>query len=102
MQPFAHAFVYTMAWCTWDLQACIDMGCLLKPDVCCMLQMVNPSKSLYSTEQAVQWLTDIGEALQYMHTLTPAVSQHSYLLTCLSPLPWQLALVAGTLRKPSG
>lgn len=60
-----------------------------------MLQMVNPSKSLYSTEQAVQWLTEIGEALQYMHTLTPAVSQHSqlpivYRLCCL------LALVAGT------
>ena len=51
-----------------------DMRFLLKPDVGCMLQMVSPSKSLYSTEQAVQWLTEIGEALQYMHTLTPAVS----------------------------
>lgn len=36
-------------------------------------QMVNPSKSLYSTEQALQWLTEIAEALLYMHSLTPAV-----------------------------
>ena len=62
------------------------MGCLLYLDVRCVPQMVHPSKSLYSTEQAVQWLTEIGEALQYMHTLTPAVSPHSYLLTSLSPL----------------
>ena len=38
------------------------------------VQMVNPSKSMYSTEQAVQWLLEIAEALQYMHSLTPVVS----------------------------
>lgn len=36
-------------------------------------QMVNPSKSLYSTEQGVQWLLEIAEALLYMHSLTPVV-----------------------------
>ena len=43
--------------------------------------MVNPSKSLYSTEQGVQWLLEIAEALLYMHSLTPVVclyAQHSY------------------------
>ncbi|DBB04448.1 TPA: hypothetical protein ACH3X1_012928 [Trebouxia sp. C0004] len=40
---------------------------------CVLNQMVNPSKSLYSTEQAVQWLSEIAEALQYLHSLTPAV-----------------------------
>ena len=45
-----------------------------------MLQMVNPSKSLYSTEQAVQWLSEIAEALQYMHSLTPAVSRSFHTL----------------------
>lgn len=57
-----------------------------------MLQMVNPSKSLYSTEQAVQWLTEIADALHYMHTLTPAVSlspartgPHVYELPHISP-----------------
>ena len=66
-----------------------------------MLQMVNPSKSLYSTEQAVQWLTEIGEALQYMHTLTPAVSQQShpddFLITPVSP-----QLLPGLPSKLSG
>ena len=57
-----------------------------------MLQMVNPSKSLYSTEQAVQWLSEIAEALQYMHSLTPAVSRSLQTL----PLQCMLALLPVT------
>ncbi len=51
-------------------------------NLCPELQMVNPSKSLYSTEQAIQWLTEIAEALQYMHSLTPAVSLLSRCVVC--------------------
>lgn len=36
--------------------------------------MVSPSKSLYTAEQAVQWLAQIADGLAYMHALDPTVS----------------------------
>ena len=38
------------------------------------LQMVSPSKSIYTAEQAMQWLIQIADALAYMHALDPTVS----------------------------
>ena len=43
--------------------------------------MVTPNKSIYTAEQAMQWLGQIADALAYMHALNPTVSMCVYALT---------------------
>lgn len=40
--------------------------------------MVTPSKSIYTAQQALEWLVSIAEALAYMHSLDPTVCMTSY------------------------